>query len=387
MNIPRKPKPLDPLAQPGTTGAASPEQPAPKRSLKRRLRMPLLILGPLLVLLVGGYIYATGGRYVSTDNAYIRGHKVSISAQVSGQIIAVDAIENQPVKRGATLFTIDPEPFRVTLARAEALMEKTRNDLLALKATYNQKQEQLHVAKANLDFARSEYERQAGLAKKKIVSASKFDEAKRNLDVARRNFDAVRYQLTQTLASLGGDPNLPIERYPAYLEARAEWEKAALDLRNTLVRAPFDGYASQVPERGAYVRAGTPVMSVVSGTKMWIEANFRETDLTYVKPGQKVTISVDTYPDRTWTGTVASIARASTAEFSVLPAQNSSGNWVKVVQRIAVRIAVVHHEGDPPLRAGMSTSVEIDTGHSNLLLFSSAKAAPAATSAGPQPGR
>jgi membrane fusion protein, multidrug efflux system len=363
MNIARKPKALRPTEEVAVDEAPAADRTPPRRSLARRLRKPLLLLGPLVVLIGAGYVYVTGGRYVSTENAYIRAHKVAISAQISGPIAAVNVNENQPVKKGETLFTIDPEPFRVAVQSAEAQMAKSLNELLALKASYRQKQEQLHVAQANLVFARSEFDRQANLIKKKIISASKFDEAKRNYDVAERNFDALRFELTQILASLGGDPNLPRDRYPAYLTARAEWDKAALELRYTLVRAPFDGYASQVPQPGEYVRAGTPVMSVVNGSGMWIDANFRETDLTHVRPGQKVTISVDTYPGHNWTGHVASIARASVSEFSVLPAQNSSGNWVKVVQRIPVRIAIDHRAGDPPLRAGMSTSVEIDTQH------------------------
>ncbi|MEJ2119682.1 MAG: HlyD family secretion protein [Alphaproteobacteria bacterium] len=362
MNIARKPKALRPAGEAAVSEAPAVETP-PQRKLGQRLRRPLLVLGPLLVLLAGGYFYVTGGRYVSTENAYIRARKVAISAQISGPIVAINVKENPAVKKGEVLFSIDPEPFRVAVQRAEAQMQKARHELIALKASYRQKQEQLQVAHANLVYARSEFDRQTNLVKKKIISASKYDEAKRNFDVARRNLDALRFELTQILASLGGDPDLPRDRYPAYLSAKAEWEKAALELRYTLVRAPFDGYASKVPEPGQYVRAGTPVMSVVDGAGMWIEANFRETDLTHVRPGQTVTITVDTYPGRSWTGRIASISRASVSEFSVLPAQNASGNWVKVVQRIPIRIAIDHRASDPALRAGMSTSVEIDTEH------------------------
>jgi membrane fusion protein (multidrug efflux system) len=382
MNIVRKPKALRPSDEMAVSEAPAADAP-PRRKLGQRLRRPLLVLGPLLVLLAAGYFYVTGGRYVSTENAYIRARKVAISAQISGPIVRINVKENQAVKKGEVLFSIDPEPFRVAVQRAEAQMQKARHELIALKASYRQKQEQLQVAHANLVYARSEFDRQTNLVKKKIISASKYDEAKRNYDVARRNLDALRFELTQILASLAGDPNLPRDRYPAYLSAKAEWEKAALELRYTLVRAPFDGYASKVPEPGQYVGAGTPVMSVVDGAGMWIEANFRETDLTHVRPGQKVTITVDTYPGRNWTGRIASIARASVSEFSVLPAQNASGNWVKVVQRIPLRIAIDHRAGDPPLRAGMSTSVEIDTEHRrfNLDMFgtaSQARTAPAA---------
>jgi membrane fusion protein (multidrug efflux system) len=362
MNIARKPKALRPADEVAVDEAPAADT-SPRRKLGRRLRRPLLVLGPLMVLLAGGYFYVTGGRYVSTENAYIRARKVAISAQISGPIAAINVKENQAVKKGEVLFSIDPEPFRVAVQRAEAQMQKARHELIALKASYRQKQEQLQVAHANLVYARSEFDRQTNLVKKKIISASKYDEAKRNFDVARRNLDALRFELTQILASLGGDPDLPRDRYPAYLSAKAEWEKAALELRYTLVRAPFDGYASKVPEPGQYVRAGTPVMSVVDGAGMWIEANFRETDLTHVRPGQTVTITVDTYPGRSWTGRIASISRASVSEFSVLPAQNASGNWVKVVQRIPIRIAIDHRASDPALRAGMSTSVEIDTEH------------------------
>jgi membrane fusion protein (multidrug efflux system) len=392
MNIARKPKSLRPAEEvtvddasvDKATGTDAPADEAPpRRKLGQRLRKPLLMLGPLVVLAVAGYVYLTGGRYVDTENAYIRARKVAVSAQISGPIVAVNVKENQAVKKGEPLFSIDPEPFRVAVQRAEAQMVKSQHELLALKASYRQKQEQLRVAHANLVYARSEFDRQTNLVKKKIISASKYDEAKRNYDVAQRNYDALRFEVTQILASLAGDPNLPRDRFPAYLSAKAEWEKAALELRYTLVRAPFDGYASKVPEPGEYVRAGTPVMSVVDGTGMWIEANFRETDLTHVRPGQKVTISVDTYPGHNWTGHVASISRASVSEFSVLPAQNASGNWVKVVQRIPVRIAIDHKASDPPLRAGMSTAVEIDTQHRrfNFSLFGTAPRAAKAAAA------
>ncbi len=348
---------------PGTPGAAgaAEETPRPRRRVPRMRRI-LLWAGPLAVVLVAGFFYFTSGRYVSTDNAYVKADKVAVSPQVEGPILDVQVAENQKVKKGQVLFQIDPTPFRIALQQAKAQLENVRADLLALKAQYRQSQEQLQLAQSNRDYAHRELQRQLGLDKRKLTSQAALDQARHTLDQAKQAIQVTREQMAQIQAQLGGGVDLPVEQHPRYREALAAQQRAALDLQHTSVEAPFNGVASNTPERGAYVKPGSPVMSIVANRDIWVEANFKETDLTHVRPGQPVTIHVDTYPNREWHGKVASVSQATGSEFSVLPAQNATGNWVKVVQRIPVRISVQADTNDQVLRSGMSTEVDIDTG-------------------------
>jgi len=362
-----------PGAQDALPDAPSGEQTAPGRgslprlSRRRWLRRFLLLLGPLVVAIVGGYAYFTGGRYVSTENAYVKADKVMVAAEVSGLIVDVAVRENQHVARGDVLFRIDDRPFRINLARAEAQLQSERAEIEEKKASYRQKAEERKLAYINKNYAEHEFKRQSILARKRVASEVRLDEASHNLDVARQAIRVIEQEMAQTRAWLVGDPDISVEHHPLYLKAKAARDDAILDLEHTLVRAPFAGVVSKKPEPGQYVTAGAAVMSIVADTGIWIDANYKETDLTHVRSGQPVTIHVDTYPDRQWQGTVESISQATGAEFSIIPPQNATGNWVKVVQRIPVRIAVKTKEHDPALRAGMSTSIEIDTGHRRSL--------------------
>ncbi len=327
----------------------------------------MLIAGPMAVALVAGYAYVTGGQTVSTDNAYVKADKVTIVPEVAGRIVAVDVRENQRIAAGTKLFRIDDRPYRIALKQAEAELASARDEIAELKATYRQKAEELALVKTNVDFAKREFERKSALIKSQVVTAQKLDAAKNDLDVARRRVRVVTQDLAQTRARLQGDPNIMTEDHPLYRQAAARCDQAKLDLERTVVRAPFDGVAGHVPQMDEQVEPGQAAMSVVSDSNIWINANFKETDLTYMHPGQKVAIRVDTYPDREWTGAVDSISPSTGAEFSVIPAQNATGNWVKVVQRIPVRIAVEDLHGEHRLRAGMSATVEIETGHRRTL--------------------
>jgi membrane fusion protein (multidrug efflux system) len=364
----RRPAPAAPVDSDGTAVAVPGKSPESSPERRRRwLRRVLLLLGPLLVLLVGGYFYVTGGRFVGTDDAYVKADMVAIAAQVSGPIVEVDVHENQHVDPRQVLFRIDQQPFKIALAQAEARLKKADDDVRALEASYHQKQQELELAHKNVAYAEQEFHRQASLAKRDFASRAKYDEAQHNLDVAHQHVAMTEQELRSLLADLGGSPDLPVEQHASYLEAKAARDRAALDLQHTIVRAPFAGVASQKPYLGDYVTAGTPVMSIVADQDVWVEANFKETDLTHVRTGQPATVTVDTYPGRTWPGTVESISQATGAQFSVLPPQNASGNWVKVVQRIPVRIVLKTKPGEPPLRAGMSVVAEIDTGHRRAL--------------------
>jgi len=349
-------------------GRATPRPAAPRRWLRRFL----LLLGPLVVAAVGGYFYVTGGRYVSTENAYVQADKVMIAAEVSGLIAEVVVRENQRVAAGDVLFRIDDRPYRIALAEAEARLASVRGEIMSLKASYRQKQEELALARINLAFDNTEFERQSRLVATNAVSRARFDSVRHDLDVARQRIRVTEQEMAQIRAQLAGDPDIAVERHPRYLAAQAVVDRVALDLERTVVRAPFAGIASNTPQPGLQVIGNaafsSPVMSLVADTGVWIEANFKETDLTHVRPGQTVAIHVDTYPDHEWHGTAESLSQATGAEFSVIPPQNATGNWVKVVQRIPMRIAVKTNGDDPALRAGMSTTVEIDTGHRRPLL-------------------
>jgi membrane fusion protein (multidrug efflux system) len=303
----------------------------------------------------------TGGRFVETDDAYVKATRVTISPEVSGTIVEIAVRENAQVAMDDVLFRLDDRPFRAALDKAEAQLRTTYGDIESLKASYREKEESLQLAQTTEAYSEKEYRRQSTLLQQGAVPAQKLDDTRHNLDVARQQIAINREQLSQIRARLDGDPSLPTEQMSAYKEAKAMRDTAALNLEHTVVKAPFAGIASQVPDPGQFVSAGGAVMSVVAARNVWVEANFKETDLTYVQPGQHVEIHVDTYPDHIWSGHVESVSQATGAEFSVIPPQNATGNWVKVVQRIPVRIAVEARENDPVLRTGMSTAVEIDT--------------------------
>ena len=330
----------------------------------KRTRMLLLIIVPLLIGIVSLAAYLHGGRFVDTDNAYVKAQKVPVSSSVSGTVQQVLVQENQAVKQGQLLFRIDPAPFRIAVARAEARLAQVRTDLDALKLSYRAKQTEVALAKNNNDFAVRELRRQTNLAEKNFISASKLDDAKHSMEASAQQLALSEQEMMRIGASLDG--NAPIEQHPSYLAALAELQQARLDLADTEVRASMAGTVSKTPKVGQFVAAGSTAMMLVADD-IWVEANFTEGDMTYVHPGQAVNIRIDTYPDARLQGVVESLAPATGAEFSVIPAQNATGNWVKIAQRITVRIRLKNAAAMPALRSGLSSWVEIDTGHRRRL--------------------
>lgn len=331
----------------------------------QRTRMLLLIIVPLLIGIASLAVYLHGGRFVDTDNAYVKAQKVPVSSSVSGTVQQVLVQENQTVRQGQLLFRIDPAPFRIAVAKAEARLAQVRTDLAALKLSYLAKQTEVALAKNNNDFAVKELRRQTDLAAKNFISASKLDDAKHSMEASAQQLALSEQEMMRIGTSLGG--NAPIEQHPSYLSALAELEQARLDLADTEVRAAMAGSVSKTPKVGQFVAAGSTAMMLVADD-IWVEANFTEGDMTYVHPGQAVNIRIDTYPDARLHGVVESLAPATGAEFSVIPAQNATGNWVKIAQRITVRVRLVNAAVMPALRSGLSSWVEIDTGHQRRLL-------------------
>ncbi|MDT3678594.1 MAG: HlyD family secretion protein [Burkholderiaceae bacterium] len=334
---------------------------------RRALRWTLLVIVPLFALIAGGAFWLLGGRYVETDNAFVKADKVPVSAEVSGAVVEVLVVENQIVQAGQPLFRLDPVPFRVALSKAEAKLGQVRTDLAAMKASYREKQAQIALARTQLEFARKEQARQADLAARNFISASKLDDARKSVEIAQQQLQAQQQDLQRIAASLGGGIDLPAESHPSYRAALAELEQARLDLSRVEVRASLDGTVSHLPKPGQFLAAGATAASLVADARPWIEANFPEKDLTYVHPGQPVRVQIDTYPDRDWTGVVESLSPATGSEFSIIPAQNASGNWVKVAQRVPLRVRLDAQPDAPRLRAGMSATVRVDTGHRRTL--------------------
>lgn len=330
---------------------------------RRQKRLLLLVVLPLIFALAGMVVYLTGGRYVETDNAYVKADKIPISAEVTGMIQEVLVQENQDVIAGQPLFRIDAAPFRIAVARAEAKLAQVRTDLETQKASYRQKQAEITMERTKYTFAVKEQRRQADLLGKKFISAAKYDEAEQNTRLARQQIDILEQDLRRLAESLGGSVDIAIEKHPSYLAAMAELDQARIDLAHTEVRAPLAGTVSNPPKPGQYSGAGSMAMVLVVSSHLWVEANFPETDLTHVHPGQAVDIHIDTYPHVAWKGVVESLSPATGAEFSVIPAQNATGNWVKIAQRVPVRIRLEAEPGMPQLRTGLSAIVEIDTGH------------------------
>jgi membrane fusion protein (multidrug efflux system) len=324
-----------------------------------RWRRPLLALGPLVVAVGGLGLYLATGRYVTEEDAYIQAVSASISPQVSGQVVAIAAKSNTGVKKDDSLFKLDSEPYRIALANAEAQLGAARDQVHTLIETYRARLKQIDQAKASADYAQTTFDRQQQLYNSGAAPRATLDASIRDLQTAKANLASLQREAAAALAQLGGNPDMPVDQQSTVKQAKAAVDSAARNLRLTSIVAPFDGIPNNVESiaLGAFLNAGQSAFPLVSAHDLYVEANIRETDLTYVREGEPARITVDAYPDLPIAGKVTTLAPASGS------AQNATGNWVKVAQRIPVRLSIGTVPDDVALRAGMSVRISIDTGH------------------------
>jgi membrane fusion protein, multidrug efflux system len=336
---------------------------------KRVTRWTLFGVLPL-ALLAGGYLYVTGGKIMSTDDAYVDADKVGISTDVAGLVQDVDVSDNQHVTAGEVLYRIDPRQFQIALDNAKANLAQTAFAIDAMKEDYKHMLSDVAAQQAQVDLDQTNFNRNSMLLHSATVSQAAYDQSQYTLLNDKSKLESLRQQAATQLAKLGGSADIETTQHPQYKQAQAQVDEAQRQLDHTVVKAPFAGTVTNVPSiaPGKYLAASTTAFYLVDTDHLWVNANPKETELTYVQPGQPVTVTVDTYPNAVWRGTVQSISPAAAQEFSLLPAQNTTGNWVKVVQRVPMRVRV--DTGDqklPPLRAGMSVEVNVDTGHARGL--------------------
>ncbi len=335
---------------------------------QKLLRIFLLGVVPLVAIMAAVGYWLHGARFASTENAYVKTDIAKVAAEISGRTIDVRAYAHMQVKEDDILVVIDPQPFALALARADAELDAARQQVATLQATHSEARAEMKDAQDRAAYFKKRYERQAELVKRGIVSGTRHDELEHDARVAGDRVTMMRQKIGRVLASLGGDPDRPVDKHPLVRARQAAVERAALDLERTKVRSPASGTVVTVPlVAGEQVTAAKPLFAIVTDQSPWVDANFKETDLTHVKVGQTATIVLDTYPDVTWDAEVQSISPATGAEFAILPPQNASGNWVKVVQRLPVRLRLKPRPDAPPLRAGMTASVSIDTGRERSL--------------------
>jgi membrane fusion protein (multidrug efflux system) len=336
---------------------------------RRLIRWAMFALLPL-ALVGGAYWYVTGGQVTSTDDAYVNAETVGISTDVSGIVQQVDVTENQHVDKGQVLYRLDPRQFQIALDNAKADLAETALTIASMKQDYERMLSNVAAQQAQVALDQAAYGRDASLVGNGAVSRANYDQARFTLETSKGKLEALRRQAAVQLAKLDGNANIPVMQHPQYLQAEAQVDEARRRLDDSVVKAPFAGIVTQVPAiaPGKYLAASTTAFYLVATDHVWVDATPKETELTYVRPGQRVTVTADTYPDAVWHGVVESISPAAAQQFALLPAQNTSGNWVKVVQRIPLRVRVGTNEKNlPMLRAGMSVEVAVDTGHARGL--------------------
>ena len=339
-------------------------------AMRRYRRFLLLVVLPIVAVIGGVTFYLNGGRYVGTDDTYVGAQKILITPDISGRIDKVVVKEGQLVHKGDVLFEIDPVPFRLAVDRAKAAVEQARMSYNNLVANIKIYDEMADLMQKTIDLKQRDVDRKAALAKNAFGSQLDLDNSTTAVVTARAELAFVQQQRSSSLTQLLGNPDLKLEDFPPYYQAQAALAQAERDLNHTEMRAPMDGIATLVDQiqLGRFVVAGSPVFTVIDVARPWIDSNLKESDMTHVAVGQSVEIEVDAFPDHVFKGTVGSLSPGTGAQFAILPPQNATGNFVKVVQRIPVRI--YFDQNDPlikKLKAGMSAYATIDTGHKRTL--------------------
>jgi membrane fusion protein (multidrug efflux system) len=336
---------------------------------RRRLRLALMGGGLIAAAVGAGAYWLQGGRWMDSDDAYVNADKVALSTDISGVVATVPVHEGETVQTGQILFTLDPRQFGIALDGACADLEQTRLTLLSEKQDYQRMLRDIAAREAQVQADQATFDRYAQLVGRGDLPRQQYDDARYKLAADQAALQSAGVAAQVQLAKLNNDPNVDVTTLPSYLQAQARVAEAQRELDHTAIRAPYAGVVTQVAtlQPGMFLPAGTAAFGLVSTGHVWVDAQPKETELTWVKPGDPATVTVDTYPGHVWQGTVESISPASGSQFAILPAQNASGNWVKVVQRIPLRVRVETHAGDPVLRAGMSAVVDVDTGHKRTL--------------------
>ena len=349
--------------------------------MSRRIK-PLALVGvPVLVLAGALLFWLQGGRHVSTENAFVKADITQIASEVPGRIIDVRILDHAAVAAGEVLLRFDPATYQLALAKAEAEIDSSRALVEQLKASLHEIRAEAREAENKLSYLQAQARRQRELSGRGVASAAKVEQSNSEEQEGEDRLAVLHQRIARVEASLGGKPDRPTDQFAAVREKLALRDRAALDLTYTEIKAPRAGVVVNFRlQQGEQVKAQTPLFALVTDRRPWLEANFKETDLTYVTVGQKARVVLDMHPEISWDAEVESISPATGAEFAILPAQNASGNWVKVVQRLPVRLRLIEQPGEPSLRAGMTAYVSIDTRRtrslSSLLGGGSAVAAP-----------
>ncbi len=346
-----------------TTVPSKPAMPPRKPRTRGIVRYSLMLALPLAFVAAGGWYWVVGSRWASTENAYVQQNKVLVAPEVEGRIAEVSVNQNQIVKPGDVLFRIDDASYRIALEKADGAVALARLQVEELRTRLKDAQVKAETARNTLAFQEVQFGRQEKLRQTGNATEVQYDTARHDLDLAHQAVTEAEQGVTDALVALNGDANIETDKHPSVLGALAAQDSARLDLQRTIVRAPTTGTVSQVSnlQVGQYIGSGSPVMAIIDTTSIWVEANFKETDLEHMRPGQLAELTFDAYPNISIKGHVDSFGGGTGAVFSLLPAQNATGNWVKVVQRLPVRIAL-DESSSLPLKAGLSVAVDVDTG-------------------------
>ncbi|TDH38612.1 HlyD family secretion protein [Pseudohoeflea suaedae] len=361
----KKPTEGAPTEAPADIRADAPTAPEkPKR--KRGRRLGLMLLVPALLVGVGGYMWVSGGRYEETENANLLFSKIAIASELSGRVTTSNVTNNKQVRKGDVLFQVDPAPLKIAVEQAKAAIETARLNVTQLRAGYQQALAQQHAAENDVAYSQDNLKRYKTLSNKGVATASSYDDATHAARKAEDALTAAKEAVANAKAALGPALEGDIDEHPSVISAKAAAEKAEYNLEVSTVHAPADGmlYEAADFKPGRFVAAGTSLFTLVETEQPWVEANFKETQLTYMDVDQPAEVSFDAFPDRTFRATVKSIGAGTGAEFSLLPAQNATGNWVKVTQRIPVHLKLDNEDAHFLMRSGLSATVTVDTGHS-----------------------